>query len=146
MVALAVRMLMAGRVGHILEVLVFSSTPTTGVFRADAATIRRVDGEDFRPVRTRATGQILEGIVNDTAVLANVFVGLLSLEEDVLALAPETMRASIAEKRLGIGILGPASLVVGGRGLRCRLFGILLSGGWRRRGRNKNREDGKKPQ
>lgn len=62
-------------------------------------------------------GEVLEGRVRDAAILANVLVGFLALEEDVLPRAAETVWATIAKKRLGIGILCPAALAVDGSGL-----------------------------
>lgn len=68
-------------------------------------------------MRARIAGEVLERRVGHAAVLADVLVGFLALEEDVLPLAAETVWAAIAQKCLGVGIFCSASLAVDRGGL-----------------------------
>ncbi len=68
-------------------------------------------------MRAGVAGEVLKGCVRDAAVLADVLVGFLALEQDMLPLASEAVRTVIAQKCLGVGILRAATLAVDGSGL-----------------------------
>lgn len=62
------------------------------------------------PVRARVARQVPQRRVGDSAVLADVLVCLLTLEEDMLAAM--VAGAGVAQKRLGVGVFGPAETAV----------------------------------
>ena len=67
-------------------------------------------------MRAGVAGEVLDGRVCLAAVFADVLVGLLALEEDVLAFATETVRTTVFQERLGVGILCAAALAIDGCG------------------------------
>ena len=61
-------------------------------------------------VRAGVAGEILERRVRHAAVLADVLVRLLALEEDVLPAV--VAGAGVAQKRFGVGVFDPAETAV----------------------------------